>query len=391
MTALALGIALWLGLGAAPAAAASAPGTMTWGIHVTVASGWFDPAETAGLATPYLVLYAVHDALVKPMPGDVNAPCLAESWSLSKDGLAYEFVLRKGATFHNGDPVTAEDVKFSFERYKGAGAKIYRDKVAAVEILGPQRVRFRLKEPWPDFMTFYGTSATGAGWIVPKKYVERVGPDAFKTAPVGAGPYKVASFTPGHEIVLEAFDGYWRKPPAVKRLVLRSMPEEATRFAALKAGDVDFAFNLRGPIAASTKTTPGLRLEAEVVNAVFWLELPDQWDPRSPVPPAASFPATSSSRSPSRRRRSIHREPGSCSRRPATRTASTPATSIRSPLWSPAARPWRATCKPSASAPGCGRSSVRPSCSPGGRTSFEGSSWAPRRPPATPPPAWRPS
>ncbi len=282
MTALALGIALWLGLGAAPAAAASAPGTMTWGIHVTVASGWFDPAETAGLATPYLVLYAVHDALVKPMPGDVNTPCLAESWSMSKDGLAYEFVLRKGATFHNGDPVTAEDVKFSFERYKGAGAKIYRDKVAAVEILGPQRVRFRLKEPWPDFMTFYGTSATGAGWIVPKKYVERVGPDAFKTAPVGAGPYKVASFTPGHEIVLEAFDGYWRKPPAVKRLVLRSMPEEATRFAALKAGDVDFAFNLRGPIAASTKTTPGLRLEAEVVNAVFWLELPDQWDPRSP-------------------------------------------------------------------------------------------------------------
>jgi peptide/nickel transport system substrate-binding protein len=200
--ALLLGIAP-TGPWATPAIAAP-PGTMTWGVHVTVSPQWFDPGEAAGLATPYLVLYAVHDALVKPMPGDPTAPCLAESWSVSKDGLAYEFTLRKNATFHNGDPVTAEDVKFSFERYKGNGAKLYRDKVAAVEILGPQRVVLRLKEPWPDFMTFFGTSATAAGWVVPKKYVERVGGDGFKTAPVGARPYKVTSLKPGQEIVLEA-------------------------------------------------------------------------------------------------------------------------------------------------------------------------------------------
>jgi peptide/nickel transport system substrate-binding protein len=282
MRALALVAALWLALSAAPADAASPPGTMTWGMHVTIASQWLDPGETAGLATPYMVLYAVHDALVKPMPDGVNTPCLAESWSMSKDGLAYDFTIRKNATFHNGDPVTAEDVKFTFERYKGAGAKLYKEKVAAVEVVGPQRVRFRLKEPWPDFMTFYGTSATGAGWIVPKKYVERVGPDGFKNAPVGAGPYKVVSMKPGIEIVLEAFDGYWRKAPAVKRLVMRSIPEEATRFAALKSGDIDIAFSIRGPIAQTTKTTPGLRLDASLVNATFWLDLPDQWDPKSP-------------------------------------------------------------------------------------------------------------
>ena len=275
-----LAIAL-LGLPVVSAVSAT-PGTMTWGVHVTVSPQWFDPGEAAGLATPYLILYAVHDALVKPMPGDPNAPCLAESWTVSKDGLAYEFTLRKNATFHNGDPVTAEDVKFSFERYRGNGAKLYRDKVAVVEVLGPQRVVFRMKEPWPDFMTFFGTSATGAGWVVPKKYVERVGPDAFKTAPVGAGPYKVASVKPGQEIVLEAFDGYWRKAPSVKRIVLRSMPEEETRFAALKAGEVDFVFNLRGPVAAAAKSSAGLRLEAEVADAVFWLELPDQWDAKSP-------------------------------------------------------------------------------------------------------------
>ncbi|HVQ75041.1 MAG TPA: ABC transporter substrate-binding protein [Candidatus Binatia bacterium] len=273
---------LWLGAVAPPPAAASTPGTMTWALHVTLASQWLDPGETAALASPYMILYAVHDALVKPMPGGQNTPSLAQSWSMSRDGLTYEFVLRKGATFHNGDPVTAQDVKFSFERYKGAGAKLYGEKVAAVEVVDDGRVRFRLKEPWPDFMTFYGTSATGAGWIVPKTYVERVGADGFKAAPVGAGPYKVVSFKPGVEIVLEAFDGYWRKRPAVKRLVLRSVPEEASRFAALRSGDVDIAFNLRGPLAENTKTTRGLRLDSVLLNSVFWLDLPDQWDPASP-------------------------------------------------------------------------------------------------------------
>ena len=125
------------------------------------------------------------------------APSLAESWSASKDGLVYEFVLRQGARFHNGDPVTADDVKFSFERYRGAASKLLKDRVAAIEIPDPSRVRFRLKEPWPDFMTYYGSLATGAGWIVPRKYLEKVGDDGFKKAPVGAGPYRFVSFNPG--------------------------------------------------------------------------------------------------------------------------------------------------------------------------------------------------
>jgi peptide/nickel transport system substrate-binding protein len=143
-------------------------------------------------------------------------------------------------------------------------------------------VRFVLHEPWPDFITFYGTTASGAGWIVPKKYVEKVGDDGFKTAPVGAGPYKVVSFKPGVELVLEAFDGYWRKPPAVKRLVMRSIPEEATRAAALKAGEVDIAYLLSGPTAEEIRRTPNFRLVAPLISGAFWLELPEQWDPKSP-------------------------------------------------------------------------------------------------------------
>jgi peptide/nickel transport system substrate-binding protein len=267
---------------AGPVRAVAAPeGQMTWAYHVTLAARWLDPAETEALLTPFMVLYAIHDALVKPMPAGINTPSLAESWTQSKDGLTYDFVLRKNAKFHNGDPVTADDVKFSFERYKGAGGKLLKDRVKDVQALDAGRVRFVLREPWPDFMTFYGTSATGAGWIVPRKYVEKVGDDGFKKTPVGAGPYKVLSFNPGVELVLEAFDGYWRKTPSVKRLVMRSMTDETTRAAALKKGEVDIAYLLSGPIAEEIKRTPGYRLVAPLLSGVFWLDLPQQWDAKS--------------------------------------------------------------------------------------------------------------
>ncbi len=275
-------VLLLLFSGLAGPAAAAPEGTLTWGLHVTLASKWLDPAETEAFINPFMVLYAIHDALVKPMPGGDNTPSLAESWTASKDGLTYEFVLRKGVRFHNGDPVTAEDVKFSFDRYRGAAAKLLKDKVREVQIVDSGRVRFHLKEPWPDFMTFYGTSATGAAWIVPKKYVEKVGDDGFLKAPIGAGPYKVVSFTPGVELVMEAFEGYWRKVPSVKRLVFRSMSDETTRAAALKAGDVDVVYLLSGPTAEEVKRTKGLRLAAAKPPGVVFLDLPEQWDPKSP-------------------------------------------------------------------------------------------------------------
>ena len=265
---------------AAPASAAP-EGQLTWAVHVSLAPTWFDPAETSGIITPYMILYAIHDALVKPMPGNSAAPSLAESWKASADGRTYDFMLRKGATFHNGDPVTAEDVKFSFERYRGAASKTLKERVAAVEVVNPTHVRFRLKTPWPDFLLFYANTS-GAGWIVPKKYVEKVGDEGFKKAPIGAGPYKFVSFNPGVELVMEAHERYWRKTPAVKRLVFRSIPDEATRLAALKGGEVDLAYSIRGELAQQLQRTPGLSLKPAVIQAPFWLYFADQWDPKSP-------------------------------------------------------------------------------------------------------------
>ena len=267
--------------GASPGHAAP-EGTLTWGVHVTLVNRWLDPGETEGLITPFMILYALHDALAKPMPASLTTPSLAEAWTVSKDGLTYEFVLRKGAKFHNGDPVTADDVKFSFDRYKGASARLLKDKVKEVQVVATNRVRFLLKEAWPDFMAFYGTSATGAGWIVPKKYVERVGEDGFKKAPVGAGPFKFVSFTPGVELVLEAFTDYWRKAPHVKRLVMRSIPDESTRAAAVKTGEVDLAYLFGGALAEELRRSPGVKIVAPLLYGMYWLDFLDQWEPKSP-------------------------------------------------------------------------------------------------------------
>ena len=132
-------------------------------------------------------------------------------------------------------------MKFSLERYRGAANKMLKERVAGVDIHDPHRLTIRLNEPWPDFLTFYA-SATGAGWIVPKKYVQQVGEDGFKKAPIGAGPYKFVSFTPGVELVCEAFEGYWRKAPG--------------RQAAGVQGDPRRGDAAGGPASAARSTSP---------------------------------------------------------------------------------------------------------------------------------------
>jgi len=123
---------------------------------------------------------------------------------------------------------------------------------------------------------------SAASWIVPKHYVEQVGDAGFKKQPVGLGPYKFVSHTPGVELVMEAFEGYWRKMPSVKRLVFKSVPDPTTRFAMLKRGEVDIAYLLDAPDARELKNSPGLRLAFSGGIAIFFLDFLDQWDPKSP-------------------------------------------------------------------------------------------------------------
>jgi peptide/nickel transport system substrate-binding protein len=280
---------VWLVLGAVVAlvgvdatAERHPEGQLTMAFDTTIAPTYLDPAETTGIAAPFVFLYALHDALLKPLPGNPMAPCLAESWTESTDGLVYEFTLRQGLTFHNGDPFTAEDVKFSFLRYRGTSAKLLHERVKAVEVIDAHRVRFVLQAPWPDFLTFYTTPATGAAWIVPKKHLEQVGDDGFKRQPVGLGPYRFVRLDPGVELVLEANEGYWRKPPSIKQLIFKGVPERPTRLAMLKTGEADLATFMIGDEGAAVKGDPKLRLGVITAAVTWWMEFPEQWDPTSP-------------------------------------------------------------------------------------------------------------
>src|SRR6266705_6010006 len=270
-------------LPASDVAAQSSPdGQLTIAFDASIAPSFLDPAETSGIATPFAFLYAMHDALIKPLPGNNMAPCLAESWQESPDGLVVEFKLREGLKFHNGDPFTAEDVKFSFHRYRGTSARQLHDRVKAVQVIDPHRVRFVLHTPWPDFLAFYATPATGAAWIVPKKHIEKVGEDGFSRQPVGLGPYRFVRMNPGVELVLEANEQYWRKKPAIKRIVIKGVPDRTTRLAMLKTGEADIGYLMVGVEAATVKADPKLLLAKVIPPADWWLDFPEQWNPKSP-------------------------------------------------------------------------------------------------------------
>jgi peptide/nickel transport system substrate-binding protein len=280
LTVITLSLALLAGAAAPACAQAKPEGEMRIAMYVTISPTWFDPGDVTGFITPFWLMWAMHDALVKTMPGKAMAPSLAEGWTVSADQKTYDFTLRPNLKFHNGDAFTGEDVKFSFQRAKGY--KILKEKVRDIEVVSPTRVRFHLHEPWPDFMTFYGTMVAGHGWIVPKAYTEKVGDDGFKKHPVGLGPYKFVSHTPGVELVLEAYEGYWRKTPSVKRLVFKSVPESTTRVAMLKRGEVDIAFLVEVPQAQEIKRDANLTLAFSGGIATFYLDYFDMWDVKSP-------------------------------------------------------------------------------------------------------------
>src|SRR5438876_3748002 len=219
-------------------AGAAAKGKIVLAWHAGFASRWLDPQEHDGTATPDNFLTALHDALVKNQGTELyDHPGLAERFTIAADAKSATFTLRKGIKFHNGEPVTPQDVKFSYENYRGAKADVFKKKTERVDIVDDRTVRFVFKEPFLDFAILFGTAnVTGAAWIVPEKYYKQVGPDGFKQKPIGAGPYKLVRHEPGVKIEMEAFDGYYR-PVNVKELVMTAVPDASARLATLDRGE----------------------------------------------------------------------------------------------------------------------------------------------------------
>ena len=281
---LAMVVIIWgmLTLGLPSAQAATPAGVLKEAIHWGLSADWLDPATNSALVPSQLPLYLFHDALLKPMPEGTYTPCLAESWSVSPDSKVYEFKLRTGVKFHNGDLMTAEDVIFSFWRYKAGQAKIIHGKTEKVEAVNPHLIRFHFKESFPDFLEYLLPGATTIGWVVPKKYVEKVGEAGFKKHPIGAGPYKFVEFVTGVRLVGEAFEDYWRKVPHIKRIEFHIISEPATRLAMARRGEVDIATLMQGVFYEDLKKDPKLRMVAPLSPTRWLVYLTSQWDPRSP-------------------------------------------------------------------------------------------------------------
>ena len=174
-------------------------------------------------------------------------PGVAERWERAADGKSWTFYLRKGQRFHNGDPLTAHDVKFSLERIMlpesiSSGAAALRRAVDRIEVIDDLTVRVHTKGVIPHFAASLSRAVFMEGTVMPKKYIETVGTAGFREKPIGSGPWKFVRSVPGDRIEYEAVDTpHWRGKPQFKRLTLLLVPEQSTRLAMVRTGEAAIA------------------------------------------------------------------------------------------------------------------------------------------------------
>lgn len=261
-----------------------ARGTFTTAQHFGLSPKWLDPQEQIAALTQQHYEYIVHDALIKTMPQGLLTYSLAEHAEMSADFTRAAFRLREGLKFHDGTPLTTADVKWCYENYRGVSAKTFKENTARVEIVDDRTIIFHFNKPFLDFLTLYNGDNTGIGWIVPRDYYQKVGPDGFKGHPIGAGPFKFVSQDVGVQMVFEAWDDYWRKVPGVKKLVVRGIGGPggaATRLAGLKTGELDLAYGFTGKILPQVLKDSELRWTPNF-TAPWVLFFPHWEDPESP-------------------------------------------------------------------------------------------------------------
>jgi len=256
-------------------------GTLTIAQHFALDPGWLDPLEHIFALTMQTYDYLVHDALIKPMPQGEATYSLAEHAEIAADFRKAAFRLRPGLKFHDGQPLTTADVKWTYENYKGAQAKLLRDKLEHIQIVDDRTIVFHFKEPFLEFMDLYNGAVSGIGWIVPKHYYEKVGRDGFKAKPVGAGPYKFVSQQAGVQMEFEAFEGYWRRTPATKTIVVKGIRDNAARLAGLQTGELDLAFGMTGKVLPQVMADKNLRWVPNFTS-VWHLAFPGYNEPDSP-------------------------------------------------------------------------------------------------------------
>jgi peptide/nickel transport system substrate-binding protein len=170
-------------------------------------------------------------------------PGAAQRWEMAEDGLSWTFYLRPGQRWHNGDAVTAHDVKFSLERTMSpesvaSRAAALKRSVKRIDVIDDLTVRVYTDGIQPHFPATLSRAVFQEGQLMPKKYIETVGVETFRNKPIGSGPWKFVRSVPGDRIEYEAVDyPHWRGRPNFKRLVILLVPEESTRMAMVRTGE----------------------------------------------------------------------------------------------------------------------------------------------------------
>ncbi|WRS26290.1 ABC transporter substrate-binding protein [Oscillospiraceae bacterium MB08-C2-2] len=214
--------------------------------------------NTVGAATnmdEVPILHNVYDTLVKLNPDNSITPLLAESWEISEDGMDYTMKIRQGVTFHNGYPLTVEDVAFTLNYgSQTPGATSLMFAVDNCEIIDDSTVVIHLKAPFGGFLN---SLASRYGLVVSKKYFDEVGEEGYAEKPVGTGPYIFADRTPGDSITLEAFPDYWGGEASIKTIYHKVISDPNAQIMALENGEIDVLINTNiAPLLKLPESSP---------------------------------------------------------------------------------------------------------------------------------------
>ena len=263
-----------------PALAQEAGGSLT--VAFAAEGTVLDPAKYSAGVDHYFV-GQMYEQLIRPGPDLKPMNWLAESWTVTDPETKpiLEVTLRKGVTFHNGDPLTSADFEFAYQRLRDPKVSRWshlQSNVERFEIVGDHQFRIHFKAPDGDYIAQWLQL-----WAVPKKYFEQVGEEGFSKAPVGTGPWKFVSRSVKEELKLEAYDGYWNKEhrPTVKNLTIKIIPEDLTRVAAFKTGAVDWIDGVPPSMVEEFKKMPGVKTLSVVSGNNLYIDFPT-YKPDSP-------------------------------------------------------------------------------------------------------------
>jgi len=278
-----IAITLALGLWAAPVVAQPA-GTLVVGLVAEPVN--LDPPQVTDLNSNRVGRRIVESLVTFPEESTQVVPGLAESWTISKDGLQYTFKLRRGIAFHDGTPLNAEAVKFSIERQINPNHPAYKlgkypfanyffGNVKAVEVLSDERVAFLLNEPRASFLAVL---TAGAASIVSPTAVMKWGPD-YPNHPVGTGPFRFASWDRGQRVVLEKNPAYWKYPVKVERVIYRPIVEDQARLTELLTGGLDLIVGVPADNVGQLEKNSKITLLKQVGAHVWYLGMNNQKKP----------------------------------------------------------------------------------------------------------------